>query len=62
MSELTPCNWHTLQRMKRKAAERGIEVIVTRNDPERWGWTTARYEDQDEPSASFMELSDGCVC
>ena len=58
MSELTLCNWHTLQDIKRQAAKRGAEVILSWDK----GWIAARYSDQDKPSAWFLELTEGCVC
>ena len=58
MSELTQCNYCTLQQMKRRAAERGVEIIMG------WdaGWTTARYSDQEEPTAMFLQLTTRCAC
>jgi hypothetical protein len=56
MSELTPCNYCTLQRMKAKR-----DVILEPAD-DMPGWTAARYVDEAEPSAYFMELTDSCVC
>jgi len=58
MSKLTRCNHCTLQRMKERASERGVEVILGRDE----GWVTARYSDEDEPSAWFLELTDECIC
>lgn len=58
MSTLTPCNHCTYKDMCRRAADRGA-VVVLRQDN---GWVSARYSDRDEPSAYFLELSDGCVC
>lgn len=65
MSELTPCNYCTLRRMRERRQDMWgtpIEVIVTPNDPEADGWTSARYTDRDKPSAYFLELTDHCVC
>ena len=58
MSELTKCNHCTLRDMKENAEKRAAAVILGEDD----GWTTARYSDHDEPSAWFLELTDGCVC
>lgn len=58
MSELTSCNYCTLQRMKLRAAERGVDLVIEEDD----GWITARYSDQAKPSAHFKALSDSCVC
>lgn len=59
MSELTMCNYCTLQRMKEVAEQRGCEVILEKDEQ---GWTGARYSDEQEPSAWFLELTDSCVC
>lgn len=53
MSDLTPTNRETLDRMQRRAAERGVVVRLGRDE---YGWVTATYSDQDEPSAYFMAL------
>lgn len=63
MSELTPCNWHTLQGMKARARKRGTEVIVTKiTEGDFAGWTSARFADQETPAAYFMELTERCAC
>jgi len=70
MSDLTPCNYDSLQQMKKRAASRtdmwgnslGISVVLTRNDPEADGWVSARYSDQEKPSAYFLVLPNRCVC
>lgn len=59
MSELTKCNYCTLQDMRERAERRGVYVIL-KLDKE--GWTTARYSDQERPSHHFLELTDRCVC
>jgi hypothetical protein len=59
MSELTKCNRCTLDRMQRDATVRGVTVILGTDE---YGWVSARYSDQDEPSAHFMELTDRCAC
>jgi hypothetical protein len=59
VSEHTPCNHCSLEAMKRRAAERGVTVIMGRD---RYGWITARYSDEDEPCAHFAILTDMCVC
>jgi hypothetical protein len=65
MSSLTQCNRCTLDRMRRGAAARGVEVIVEvvtdPDDPMR-GWTSARYSDRDEPSSYFQVLTEACAC
>lgn len=58
MSSLTRCNYCTFDDMRRRAAGRGAAVILRQYD----GWIAARYSDHDEPTAYFLELSDGCVC
>ena len=59
MSELTLCNFCQLQRMRKRAKERGVTVKMGQDDH---GWVTARYSDEDEPSAYFMELTERCAC
>lgn len=63
MSELTLCNFCSLNDMKIRAKERGVEVIVV-HEPmgDMRGWISARYSDKDEPSAWFMVLTAHCVC
>lgn len=53
------CNFCTLLLMKRLAAKRGVKVIMGRDE---FGWITARYSDEPEPAASFMALTEHCVC
>ena len=60
MSEMTPCNHCTLQSMRRRAQERGVVVVLGRD--EESGWVTARYDDEDEPCAWFVTLTDVCAC
>lgn len=68
MSELTICNRCSLDRMEARARERGVEVIVTVlhpvGDPDQHmaGWISARYSDQEEPSAWFVQLTMKCAC
>jgi hypothetical protein len=63
MSELTSCNFCSLRSMKRRAAARGVTVIVKKeSEGVMKGWTSARYSDRDKPSAHFMELTDRCAC
>lgn len=59
MSELTTCNYCTLQSMLRKASKRGATVTLSTTDD---GWVSARYSDREEPSAWFKELTRSCVC
>jgi hypothetical protein len=63
MSELTPCNLCSLNAMRRRAARRGVDVVVaveTAGPME--GWTSARYSDEPEPSAYFKVVPDACAC
>lgn len=62
MSDLTPCNHDTLQRMMEKAEKRGVGILVKYDDPEADGWTSVRYADQEKPIAYFLELPSHCVC
>lgn len=59
MSDLTKCNYCTLALMKQVAEARGIEVIVGTDE---YGWVSARFSDEDKPSAHFMTLTESCVC
>lgn len=58
MSELTQCNFCSLRSMKQRAKERGVTVIMGKDE----GWITARYSDEAEPSRWFLQLTDHCVC
>lgn len=63
MSELTPCNYCSLRRMRDDAERRGTSIVVEVVDTgDMAGWTSARYANEPEPSAWFAELSDHCVC
>ena len=64
MSELTQCNLCSKIYMEHKAKERGVELIV-RLEPlshEMGGWWSARYSDEDKPSAYWLAIPDRCVC
>ena len=65
MSELTLCNYCIYKRMSENAAERDA-VVILEPEPDPLStdnpWIAARYSDQTEPSAWFMELTDRCVC
>lgn len=65
MSELTPCNYCSLKRLKASAEARGNEVILRLAH----GGTNAylvkkgeKVQPGDEPVAWFMELTNHCVC
>lgn len=60
MSELTPCNWCTMQSMLRTARKRGAELLIAYGPP--GGWVIVGYSDRLEPSAWFMHLTGECVC
>jgi hypothetical protein len=63
MSDLTPCNFCSLQRIKRRAAERGATVTTRRETSgDMRGWVAVIESDRDEPSSYFMELTDRCAC
>lgn len=61
MSELTKCNHCSLRDMEARAAERGATVIVAVR-PGDDNWISARYSDEEEPSAWFKVLTAHCVC
>jgi hypothetical protein len=61
MSDTLECNWCSLKRMHETAAARGVRVIVG-PAPELDGWIVARYSDEFEPAAFFMEVPEGCAC
>jgi hypothetical protein len=48
--------------MQRRAKERGTSVTVYAGRGEWSGWTLVKYNDEDKPSAFFMELTDHCAC
>ena len=56
MSELTPCNYHTLLGMK---AKYGDENVHLSNEQ---GWIAVRIGEDKEPRTWFLELTDDCVC
>jgi hypothetical protein len=63
MSELTRCNHCKINDMKRHAEKRGVELIVKReHQGEMRGWYSARFSDEAEPSAWFMQVTIGCEC
>ena len=62
MSALTKCNRCRLDRMKERAKQRGVDVMLVTDNPSMPGWTGARYTDRDAPNAWFMELTDECIC
>lgn len=68
MSELTPCNFDSLMRMKEKAAKRGVEVKLDMIDfgpidgTETNWWITATYSDEEKPAAHFKALTTECIC
>lgn len=63
MSDLTPCNFCTMQNMKARAEMRGVELIVQlETEGDMVDWWSARYSDQTEPSAWFMAITDSCAC
>lgn len=62
MSDLSECNYCTLQRMKEKAKQRNVEVVLETSTGEWNGWISVRYSDQEEISVRFKALTDSCVC
>ena len=58
MSELTRCNYCSLQDMKRRAEKRGVTVILGRDR----GWVTAKYSNEDKASHHYLELTESCAC
>jgi len=66
VSELTRCNFCTLQRIMRSAAEVGATVTTRYEDPvpghELDRWIAAIRSDKDKPSAYFKQLTTHCVC
>ena len=72
MSELTPCNYCSLSRIKQRADKKGWQVTTK---PDGHGWTAVYVhppeikdfpDDDNEPSeyfaASMMRITDHCVC
>lgn len=63
MSELTSCNYCTLQRIKREARERGERVLL--RPAKGGGIECATHKPNEQPkkfTVWFMELTDHCVC
>ncbi|HET7110147.1 MAG TPA: hypothetical protein VFI41_04705 [Gemmatimonadales bacterium] len=62
MSELTTCNYCTLQRITARAAEDGatVETLPATGDME--GWVEVRRSDRPDPVGWFLELGDHCGC
>ena len=64
MSELTPCNRCTLERLRREAATRNATITVRRLplfDPLA-GWFEISASDLSDPLAYFWQLTEGCEC
>ena len=73
MSELTPCNYCTLQRIKRDAKKSGKKVSIRNETLLHWTQGRAVYVhpntvkgnarfDKKYFQAHFAELTDHCVC
>lgn len=71
MSENTPCNYCTLQDMSAEATKRDTSItmqcaprLVSVEDGGRaeMNMIAVQFDDQDEPSAYFLAVSDRCVC
>ena len=56
MSELTPCNYCSLQRLKREHIGKFVEAKQASN-----GWLEV-YADDQPVGVAFMALTDHCVC
>jgi hypothetical protein len=56
MSELTPCNYCSLQGIKNR--NKGKKVTLERDE---YGWL-AVHVDGEKAGMSFMEITDHCVC
>lgn len=62
MSEMTPCNHCTLNRVKASAKKRGASVQVRTGQDEWKGWLIVLESDKPEPTHYFRALTDHCVC
>jgi hypothetical protein len=64
MSELTPCNFCSLQWITSQAERDGATVTVRPVPPEgrMEGWQAAWRSDRDQPVAYFQALTTHCVC
>jgi hypothetical protein len=58
MSELTPCNFCSLKRMKEHYGEFNIVI----NDNEKHGGKDVRHNETGKLIAWFMELPKECAC
>lgn len=64
MSELTPCNYDTLQAMKRQHGANNVRTVVVK-DGDMVGWVRVdvyRNREWREGRAYFMALTDHCIC
>ena len=67
MSELTTCNYCTLQNIRARARKNGLQVTIEGSNcyvHPRWVKLDRLNKDEKEPYfvAWFMELTDHCVC
>ena len=70
MSELTRCNYCSLQQIKRDAAARGATVTTRMETPQERtfngtihdAWVVVEVSDREQPVAKFMALTTHCVC
>lgn len=58
MSELTPCNHCTYERITQRAHERGAQVSLKADG----NWIAVIESDKEKPEAFFLELTPDCVC
>lgn len=59
MSDTLRCNFCSLEEMRKRAEQRGTEVII---EPKREGWIPVRYADEQAPHHWFLALTEECVC
>jgi hypothetical protein len=61
MSELTPCNYCSLQEIKRLARKRGEAVEVVHGAGEMKGWLQVKVGGKPK-DIWFRALTDSCAC
>jgi hypothetical protein len=63
VSELTKCNFCSLQELEAKYGKDNVRVVPARGDMQGW-WEAQHYEDEKWISAGhwFMVVTAHCVC
>ena len=62
MSELTPCNYCTLEGIKRRNKGKKVKLRPAKKEDKYFLGGYDVYIDGEKSGAWFMEVSDRCVC